>query len=368
MKLILLLALLNISSAFAYDWSEVKDVINNGIKENTLPGGVLLVGNNDGILLHEAFGSIDTVSDTNTTSTLYDIASLTKIVATTTSIMILEEQGKLSLQDKITKFFPEFSGSQKENVTIEQVMRHQSGLSAWLAPIANESLEDYTKRFLSAPLTYNPGTKFVYSDLGFILLAQIVQKISSQTIEVFATQNIFKPLEMNSTFYHVPSELNALCAPTLETRARCLPHDPIAYHFSPRPIGNAGVFTTAENLSHLVQMYLNQGIYKNKQFLKKETVKKMVTLPAGQIRGLGFDFLSPFADAPRGAIFPKGISYGHTGYTGTTIWIDPSSGSYLIFLSNRVLLGDELTSKNFIKLRSDISTAIGKQFYPGIKN
>lgn len=355
--------LFNFSSVFAYDWSEVRDIIKSGIKENTLPGGVLLIGNKKEVLLDEAFGSIDKTQPVNALATIYDVASLTKVVATTTSIMLLEEQGKLSLHDRVSKYYPEFVGSQKENVTIEQVMRHQAGFPSGQTPEINESLKEYTKRFLGAPLTYSPGAKFIYSDLGFILLAQIVEKVSSQNIEEFATNNIFKPLEMNSSFYHVPSELKKFCAPTVANRIKCLPHDPTAYHFLKNPIGNAGVFSTAENLSHLAQMYLNEGMYKNKSFLKKETVHNMISLPPDQIRGLGFDLLSPYAESPRGDYFPKGISYGHTGYTGTSMWIDPASGSYLVFLANRVFLGDEMTSKKFIKLRRDVSTAVGKQIY-----
>lgn len=366
MKIIVIVLFLNITSAFAFDWSETQDTINNAIKERTLPGAVLLIGNKKEVLLHQAFGSRDANSIENTTSSLYDIASLTKIIATTTSIMILEESSRLSLQDKVNKFFPEFSGGEKSNITIEQVLRHEAGFPPGQSPQSSENFDTYFQRFLRAPLNYSPGSKFMYSDLSFILLAQVVQKITSQTIEEFATNNIFIPLEMTSTYYHVPNEFISLCAPTIKSRAKCLPHDPTAYRFSPIELGHAGLFSTAENLSHLVSMYLNMGQYKGQQFLKEETVKKMITLPNDKIRGLGFDLLSPYADAPRGKVFPKGISYGHTGYTGTTIWIDPSSESYLIFLSNRVLLGDEATSKNFIKLRSDISTAIGKQFYPNL--
>jgi CubicO group peptidase (beta-lactamase class C family) len=278
--------------------------------------------------------------------------------------MLLEESGKISLQDKIVDFFPEFNEPEKKNITIEQVMRHEAGFLAEQSPLASENFENYFQRFLHTPLSYTPGSKFLYSDLGFILLARIVQKVSKQTIPEFANQNIFTPLNMGSTFYHVPTELHSLCALTSKGHTKCLPHDPLAYRFSPIKLGHAGVFSTAENLSHLTQMYLNLGLYKNIRFLKEETVRKMITHSPNQIRGLGFDLLSPYAESPRGKIYPKGISYGHTGYTGTTIWIDPASDSFLIFLSNRVLLRDELTSKKFIKLRSDISTAIGKQFYP----
>lgn len=366
MKLLFVTVILlnfSLSSSYAYEWSETRKIINSAIENKTLPGAVLIVGNKSDILFHEAFGTSDLIT-TNTTKTIYDLASLTKIVTTTTSIMILEEQGKLSLSDKISSVYPEFTGKGKENITIEQLLRHESGLAAWLKPTASESLESFVQRFLSMPLAYTPGSKFLYSDLGFILLAQIVEKVSGLPIEEFAQKNIFEPLKMESTFYQVPSELSDFCAPTIKNRAKCLPHDPISFTLLPKELGHAGLFSTTENLSHLIQMYLNQGKYKNTRFLKEETVKKMIQLPPNKIHGLGFDMLSQYTNAPRGSIFPKGTSYGHTGYTGTSFWVDPISGSFLIFLTNRVLSGDELTAKNFFTLRSDVSTAIGKQFYP----
>ncbi len=361
--LFLLLIFFNSFQVSAHDWTEVRNIVNSAIEQQTLPGGVLIVGNRETLLFYEAFGTVDTITPVKKDETLYDIASLTKIVATTTSIMLLEERGVLSLENKISDYFPLFTGNGKENVTIEQVMRHESGLAPWMAPKNNETFESYFERILKANLSAQPGTKFAYSDLGFILLAQIVQKISGKTIADFAHENIFSPLEMNSTFYHVPDSLNKDCAPTLKTRQACLPNDPLAYQFSSVELGHAGLFTTAENLSHLVSMYLNMGKYKENNFLKEETVKKMISLPSGKMRGLGFDLTSPYSTAPRGGIFPVGLSFGHTGYTGTTIWIDPASGTYYIFLSNRVFLGDELTSSKFSTLRFDLSTAIGKQIY-----
>lgn len=366
MKLFFVLAtLLNftLSDSFAYDWSDTKKIINNAIEDKTLPGAVLIVGDRTDILFHQSFGTRDLINP-NSTKTLYDLASLTKIVVTTTSIMILEEQGKLSIKNKVSTLYPDFTGNGKENVTIEQLLRHESGLSAWLKPLESESLESFIQRFLSRPLAYTPGSDFVYSDLGFILLGQIVEKVSGQRIEEFAKNNIFKPLAMESTFYKIPAELSARCAPTLKAREKCLPHDPISYTLTPAELGHAGLFSTAENLSHLIQMYLNNGKYKNVRLLKEETVKKMIKLPASKIHGLGFDMLSQYTVAPRGSIFPKGTSYGHTGYTGTSFWVDPASGSFLIFLTNRVLSGDELTAKSFFKLRGDVATAVGKQFYP----
>lgn len=360
---LILSLLISCSLTLAYDWSEVEEVIGSGIDSKTLPGGVLLIGTHSEILYQKAFGSKGEKGDLNSTKTLYDLASLTKIVATGTSLMILEQRGLVSLDDKLSHYFPEFSGGSKSSVTIEQILRHHSGLPAGISAIKNERYNNFIKRILKLPLQYTPATKTVYSDLGFILMGELVKKISGLSLDEFTHQNIYSPLAMTSTYFHLPAEFKKDCAPTVKNRG-CLPHDPIAYRFSPIETGHAGVFSTAEDLSHLVRMYMSGGEFNGVRILEKSTVEKMTILPANQERGLAWDFLSVYSTSPRGEIYPKGISYGHTGYTGTTIWIDPASDSFFVFLSNRVYLGDSQTSKKFVQLRKEMATAIAKQFYP----
>ena len=360
MNLIGLLIIFLSASAFAHEWGEVRSIVEGGISQRVFPGGVLLIGNREGILYHQAFGKKGEGSTETTLETVYDLASLTKVVATSTSVMLLEERGLISLKDKLSAYFPDFSGSNKNAVTIEHLLRHQAGLAAGASLKEGESYAQFVTRILRSPLQYTPQSKTVYSDLGFIILGEIVKKVSGQSLSRVSQENIFDVLKMNSTQFSPALGGSADCAPTLPARS-CSPHDPTAFRYwKTDETGHAGLFSTASDLSLLVSAYLNQGGL----LFKKETVDKMTLLPRGQQRGLGWDFLSVYSTAPRGEIYPEGISYGHTGYTGTTIWIDPQSGSYLIFLANRVFLGDSETSKKFTAFRKSLSTAVGKQFYP----
>lgn len=339
---------------------EVDQIIGLAIQKKTLPGAVTVIGNKDAVISRAAFGKRDLILKNNS-DTIYDLASLTKVVATATSIMILEEQGKLSIKDKVSDFFPEFKTAAKKMITIEDLLLHHSGLPASTNLVEGENYKSFISRVAGAALAYKTGRKTVYSDLGFLLLGEIVELSSGLTLDQFAQTYIFKPLKMERTGFHVAPELMALCAPTI-TKRSCLPHDPKSFKYFPENTGHAGVFSTGEDLSRFARMYLNLGSLDGVQIMKKETVIKMTSLTSAE-RALGWDMLSPYSNPPRGEVFPKAISYGHTGYTGTTMWIDPKSGSYYIFLSNRVLLGEEATAAPFTQLRRDLSTAIGKAIY-----
>ena len=218
--------------------------------------------------------------------------------------------------------------------------------------------ESYLKRITSQPLNYPPRSQTVYSDLSFILLGRVVEIVSGQKLSIFAQQNIFFPLKMNHTSYAVNESGLERCAPT-SSRKDCKVHDPTAFDLLPESVGNAGVFSTLEDLSRFARMILNRGELDGARIFSEKTFIKMTT-PVGP-RGLGWDFTSEYATNPRGDVFPAGISFGHTGYTGTTIWIDPKSKMFYVFLSNRVYMGDERTKKPFSEFRKKLSTAIGTQ-------
>lgn len=336
---------------FATDFSPVDKIVNDAIKEKTLPGGVLLIGKGDKVLYEKAYQS--------SFDTLYDIASLTKL-STAIAIMMLKEDGKLKLNDKLSKFYPEFKTTDKENITIEEVLRHQAGLAASVVVKSGESYDAFIKRTLTLPLAYKPKSKTVYSDVGFIILGNLVEKISHVNLGKFAKVRIFFPLRMKKTTYQVSAEFKKFCAPTNPKKTPCIPHDPKAENQYPKQLGHAGVFSTYEEMKHLALMFLGKGQYQGTRILSEESIKEMISLPKGEIRGLGVDLLSPYARAPRGEIFPKGISYGHTGFTGTTLWIDPKANSFYVFLSNRVYLGEDKTGKSFTDFRYNLSTQIGK--------
>lgn len=360
LKTILLFSLLLPFSLLA-GFPEVDQIIGLAIQKKTLPGAVTNIGFKDRVVVRGVYGKRD-LTLKNTSDTIYDLASLTKVVATATSIMILEEQGKLSIKDKVSSFFPEFNSLAKKNITIEDLMLHHSGLPASTNLLPGENYASFVSRVARTALAYPTSSKTVYSDLGFILLGEIVEMSSGLTLDQFTQTYIFKPLKMDRTGYFVSPELASLCAPTTRSRKSCIPHDPKSFQYFPENTGHAGVFSTGEDLSKFARMYLNLGTLDGVQIMKKETVVKMTKLTSAE-RALGWDMLSPYSNPPRGEIFPKGISFGHTGYTGTTMWIDPASGSYYIFLSNRVYLGEEATAAPFTALRKSLSTAIGKAIY-----
>lgn len=349
--LIFILSLIFSLSAFGF--SSVDSLINNAIKEKIIPGGVLLVGQKDSVLYQKSYES--------TFDTLYDLASLTKII-TATSIMILEEQRKLKVSDKLSKFYPQFDVVDKKDITVANLLRHNSGLPPSAKAEVGESYDEFINKTLSLPLEYKAGEKTVYSDVGFIILGDLVKRVSGLNLSEFTHKFIFKPLGMNDTHYNVLDKDQSRCAPT-SLSSRCIPHDPKAHTMFPYSLGHAGVFSTVSDLSKLAQMFLHKGIFKRARILKEVSVRKMSMISEGELRGMGFDLKSPYAVAPRGEVFPEGISYGHTGFTGTTFWIDPKTESYYIFLSNRVLLGANETGKAFTELRRNMATKIGEKIY-----
>lgn len=360
LKFLLALILILPSVGFA-SFQEVDQLIRQAIAEKTLPGAVIHIGTSDSVLSQSALGTKDHISK-NSLTTIYDVASLTKVIATATSILILEEQGKLRVSDKVSLYIPEFKSREKKDLTIEDLMRHHAGLASGNRALPVETFDQFISRISSTPLSYKPLTKTVYSDVGFILLGHIVEKVSGMSLNDFTQNYIFIPLRMNKTGYAVTPTDIGLCAPTLKNRM-CVPHDPTAFRFYPLSLGHAGIFSTGDDIGRFARMYLNRGMLDGVRILTEESVMKMTVLSENQIRGLGWDLLSPYANPPRGEVFPAGISYGHTGYTGTSLWIDPHSQTYYVLLSNRVFNGEENTAKPFTALRRSVSTAIGKTIY-----
>lgn len=335
------------------NWAPVTKLVDNAYRTKLFGGASLYVGDGKEALFEYSQGE-------SNPNKIFDVASLTKVVATTLSVMILEERGEISLSDKISKYYPYFVGGNKDLATLEDLMRHRAGLVAGAQPQAQESLEAFLTRISKLPLQYKPRTQTVYSDLSMILMGGIVESISGKTLGEFSEQNIFIPLKMTSTSFKVSKENELRCAPTM-SQIDCVVHDPIARKLLPATIGNAGVFSTLHDLSRLGMMLLNKGELEGVRILSEETITKMIT-PDG-VRGLGWDLTSEYATAPRGEIFPAGISYGHTGYTGTTMWVDPKSQTFYVFLSNRVFVGDERTRKPFTAFRKSLSSAIGTAVY-----
>src|SRR5438876_5094671 len=293
-----------------------------------------------------------------TVDTIFDLASLTKVVATTTSIMILIEQGKVRLSDPVTQFIPEMKGEGRERVTIEQLLTHRAGYAPdfdlkerWTG------YDEAIKRLIKEPLRNPPGTRFVYSDINYIALGEVVHRISGLMLDEFARRNIFVPLGMRETGFRPDAKLRMRIAPTEKRRGqmnylgdsgadagsegdqwlRGQVHDPTSFRMG-GIAGHAGLFSTADDLATFCQMLLNGGVFNGVRILGPMTIATMTRPHAvaenGSARGLGWDIASSFS-ANKGDLFPLG-SFGHTGFTGTSIWIDPASDTFVIFLSNRV--------------------------------
>ena len=277
-------------------------------------------------------------------NTIFDMASLTKVIATNTAVMQLFEQGKIRLNDPVSVYWPEFAAHGKDSITIRELMTHYSGLPPDLPLFPAWSGYDTAMKMIveTSPID-PPGTRFRYSDINYETLGEIVRRVSGEPLNVYCERHIFKPLGMKSTMFLPPASLKLRIAPTQfehGTTGKILwgvVHDPTSRDMG-GVAGHAGLFSTADDLSIFAQMILNGGSYKRVRILSPLAVDKMSTPEtppnAQAVRGLGWDIDTPFS-SNRGELFPVG-SFGHTGFTGTSIWIDPFSKTYVILLTNAV--------------------------------
>jgi len=346
MKL-LVCAVLAASAACAQTFSAsplLDQVVEQAIEEGRIPGAVLLIGHQGRILHRKAYGkrALVPTAEAMTVDTIFDMASLTKVVATTPSLMKLFEEGKFRLNDRVTQYFPEFQGGHSD-ITIRNLMTHFSGMppDLPLTPLWSGYQTGIRIAMEEKPTT-PPGTHFVYSDINFILLGELVHRLSGQMLSDYAREHIFLPLGMKETMFLPPASLVPRIAPTERNGPNGLPFRGVVHDETSRYMGgvagHAGLFSTADDLSRYCQMLLNQGELDGTRLVSAMTVTKFTTpqSPADQpiLRGLGWDIDSPFS-GNRGDLFPIG-SYGHTGFTGTSIWIDPVSQTYVILLANSV--------------------------------
>jgi uncharacterized protein YbbC (DUF1343 family)/CubicO group peptidase (beta-lactamase class C family) len=343
----LLLALLAAGSAFAQTFAGsalLDQTVEQAIEEGRIPGAVLLVGHNGQIVHRKAYGkrALTPTIEAMTVDTIFDLASLTKIVATTSSLMKLFEQGRFRLNDRVTQYLPEFLGG-KSDITIRNLFTHFSGEPPDLPlnPPWNGYQTGIHMAMVQTPTT-PPGTRFVYSDINFILLGELVHRLSGQMLSDYARRQIFLPLGMQETMFQPPASLVPRIAPTERLAADSSPLRGVVHDETSRYMGgvagHAGVFSTADDLARFCQMMLGKGELNGTRLFSPLTVEKFTTpqTPPDQpiLRGLGWDIDSPFS-GNRGELFPIG-SYGHTGFTGTSIWIDPVTDTYVILLTNSV--------------------------------
>ena len=339
--------------------AEMDAAINEAIAHHKCPGGVLWVEHGS-FVYEKAYGDRALVPEREamTEDTIFDAASLTKVVATTPAVMLLIERGQVKLDERVATYIPEFTGDGRELVTVRELMTHTSGL-----PEDIETKTDWhgeaeaIKKACAEELKSKPGTVFKYSDINFILLGEIVQRVSGMPLEVFVQREIYGPLKMTDTGYLPSKNKLPRIAPTEVVDGkpwRGVVHDPTARHMG-GVAGHAGLFITAADLARYARMLLNFGELEGVRIFKPETVKLMTSVQSppeiSAKRGLGWDIDTAFS-SPRGNVFPRG-SYGHTGWTGGSLWIDPYSRTFVIFLSNR---NHPTEAGNVIALRRTLGT------------
>lgn len=333
-------------------------IVKDAIQSGEIPGAVLLIGHSGQVVYRKAFGnrSVEPRREPVTVDTVFDLASLTKVVATTIAVMQLVEKGKIRTNDPVAKYVPEFAQNGKEDITVRQLLTHFSGLREDLDLSSPWQGRDTALQMAYAQQpVYAPGSRFLYSDVNFIVLGALVERVSEMTLDQYCQKNIFTPLAMTRTRFEPPASWSPRIAPTQfdeqNKMLRGIVHDPTARRMG-GVAGHAGVFSTADDLAKFAQFLLTGG-----PILSPATIEKMTTPqqpPSAQVlRGFGWDIDSPFS-SNRGDLLPVG-SFGHTGFTGTSLWIDPTTRTYIILLTNAV---HPRGKGSAVALRSKVATAV----------
>ena len=344
-------------------FSRIDAAMHSARAKRQLPGAVFHL-ERGGAIYQRAYGSFtyEAGAAPVTTSTVFDAASLSKVLATAPAILLLAEEGRLDLEGKLVDYFPECAGGGKEAITIRHLLTHTSGLAAGLpGKPAWQGIEAAHARACAQTVTDAPGAYFRYSDINYILLGQLVRRVSGMGLDAFAQQRLFAPLRMDQTGY-LP--LRRMGADGIAPTHRASPgseapgahddiqagallqgevHDPTARRIG-GVAGSSGVFSTIGDVARFARMLLGGGELDGVRVLSAASVRLLTTVQSppgiGALRGLGMDIDSPFAQRPRGRVFPVG-SYGHTGFTGCVLWIDPGSRTFYVLLSNRVYPDDQ---------------------------
>lgn len=338
-------------------------IVKTAIEEAVAPGVTIAVGRNGHIAYMKGYGYIDwnqpgsPAADTNT---LYDLASLTKVIATTTLAMILEETGQLDISRTVVSYLPEFNSPEKAQITVKQILTHSGGLEAGANIYATaRGREQYLYQINARPLEYTPGSNMIYSDWDMILLQLVMERITGKTLDVLANEKIFRPLGMIDTQFQPPIALRPRIAPTQVDEARGgllwgTVHDENAWAIG-GVAGHAGLFSTAKDLALFSMMILNGGEGANGvRIVKPATIARWTARQGKEsTRALGWD--SPEGGSSAGQFFSP-WSFGHTGFTGTSIWIDPEKDLFVVVLTNRV--NPTRSNNRHVQLRRDVADAV----------
>ncbi|MBL0939432.1 MAG: serine hydrolase [Gemmatimonadaceae bacterium] len=341
--------------------STIDRVVQRGVDAGGYPGAAVVVGRKGFAVWSRGFGTLDWTKKSRVTAqeSVYDLASLTKVVATTTAIMLLHDQGKLDISAPVSRYLPDFSGGLKDKVTVEHLLTHRAGLPAGreLWRIADTPAEA-RRAVLASPVKCAPGRCYEYSDLGADLLGFVAEAVSGQPLDVFLERQVFSKLGMSDTRFRVTGDDVARTAPTEIAPPRGYPlrgevHDENAYALG-GVAGHAGLFSTANDLSVFAQMMLDGGVYNGIRILSEPTVALFTKRSAGH-RALGWDTCAGGAGCGQ---FMSERAYGHTGFTGTSLWIDPDRNMFVILLTNRVHAAKaRRPSKVIADVRNDLADA-----------
>ena len=317
-------------------------VLDRALADSAFPGAVAVVGRREGEVTSYAVGRIDwpAQSPPPDERTLWDLASLTKVVGMTTAMMQLVEQDRVELDAPVVRYIPEFAGPGKERVTIRHLLTHSSGLPSWRPLYKEATAADTAVSIVFAtPLDTAPGARMVYSDLGAILLGKVVERVSGEALDAYLSRHVFGPLGMTSTMYRPDASLRTRIAPTefdpwRQRKIHGEVHDENAFMHG-GVSGHPGLFSTAGSLTRFARMMLNGGTLDGIRVLRGATIAQFTAVqdPSLSHRALGWE--TPSGRNSAGTRM-SARAFGHTGFTGTSIWMDPEAGVFVILLSNRV--------------------------------
>jgi CubicO group peptidase (beta-lactamase class C family) len=361
--LVLAACLLAGGTAWAQQWSGVEVAVRRGIRDRVYPGAVVVIGRRDTILYARGFGRITwdgRAPRPDPRRTLWDLASLTKVVATTSAAMVLVDRGKLDLHSPVSRYVVEFGGAERDSVTVRMLLDHTSGLPPYARLYQQASREEALAALLTEPLERPPGAAARYSDLNAMLLGLVVENVFGASLDSAATSLVFRPLGMRDTHFKVrPAELPRT-APSRVDRGR--PVAGVVNDENARRLGgvagHAGLFSTGQDLARFAQAWLRLGAVPGGQWTSEETMRQFLERSANSgSRALGWDTPDTTTVSAFGRIAHQG-EVGHTGWTGTSLWLDPASNLFLVFLTNRSLNQRAGRSLHQIRLvRAQVSDA-----------
>ncbi len=318
------------------NFSLVDQVITTAIEDSIFPGATVLVGNANEVLYKNSYGNFtyDSTSPQVKINSIYDMASVTKAFATTFCVMKLVDEERLDIYKPVADYLPKFGVNGKENVKVIDLLIHESGLQPYYKPKETESRTEILDKIMNINLFYETGTETKYSCLNFVTTMLIIESIINEPMYKFYADNFTTPLKMQRTMFTPPDKIKKQCVPTAPNLQGVV-HDPLARGLEGLS-GNAGLFSTVEDLSKFCKLLLNKGVYNSRRYLSKEVINLFTKQYSPQSsRAIGFDTRSEGGKSSSGKYFCKG-TYGHLGFTGTSIWIDPVRKIYAILLTNRV--------------------------------